>query len=117
MSVAWGHIQELKYNVWGYIMRATFMNKLVFAEQGREDSIRYMHHFRVNVDVYIKHKKMDHRNWDLFFSAGDFRNVPEDIRNGLIKEFMAYIKSRVKRSLHTLDYTDFIDMAKAVNLS
>lgn len=93
------------------------MNKLVFAEQGSEESIKYLHHFRVNVDVVVKHKKMEHRNWDLFLSAGEMRNIPDDIRNGLIKEFMVYIRARVKRSLHTLDYTDFIDMAKAVNLS
>ena len=98
-------------------MRATFMNKLVFAEQGREDAIKYKHQFRVNVDVYIKHKKMDHRNWDLFLQAGEHKSIPDDVRNGLIKEFMVYIRHRVKRSIHTLDYTDFIEMTKAVNLS
>lgn len=97
-------------------MRATFMNKLVFAEQGREDSIKFRHQFRVNVDVYIKRKKMENRNWDLCLS-GNNQNIPEQIRNALIQEFMVYIRHRVKRSVHTLNYTDFIDMTKAVNLS
>ena len=102
--------------MWGYIMRATFMNKLAFAEQGREDSIKYRHQFRVNVDVFIKHKKMENRNWDLCLS-GNNQNIPEQIRNALIQEFMVYIRNRARRSVHTLDYTDFISMAKAVNLS
>jgi hypothetical protein len=98
-------------------MRATFSNKLVFAEPGNEKAIKYVHHFRVNVDVYIKHKKMEQRNWDVCLSAGNARNIPDEIRQGLIREFMLYIKNRVKRGVHTLDYTDFIDLAKAVNLS
>jgi hypothetical protein len=98
-------------------MRATFMNKLVFAEPGDVNTIKYLHQFRLDIQVYIKHVKAGERNWDVYLSAIDARSIPPEIRNGLIREFMLYVKNRARCGLDKLNYNDFIDMAKAVNLS
>ncbi len=98
-------------------MRATFMNQLAFAEPGRENSIQYKHPFRINVDIYIQHKERSGQNWELFFAPQKINSVPESIRSALAREFKIYIRQRMKRNLQTLTFEDFIDMAKAVNIS
>lgn len=95
-------------------MRATFANKLVFAEPQNEQTIKYMHQFRVNVDVFICHADKKDRDWDLHFASSSV--LPADIRAGLVREFMHYIRRRVRKGVNTLSYDDFIAMAKAVNI-
>ena len=96
-------------------MRATFGNQLAFAEPGKEDSIRYKHPFRVGVDIYIRHRQKDGQNWELTFTGQN--NVPATIRQALEREFRIYIRQRVKRNLGMLTFDDFIEMARAVNIS
>jgi protein-arginine kinase len=98
-------------------MRATFGNQLAFAEPGKEDSIRYKHPFRVGVDIYIRQKQQDGQNWELMFAGQNIRNVPPSIRQALEREFRIYIRQRVKRNPGVLTFSDFIEMARAVNIS
>ena len=97
-------------------MRATFANQLAFAEPGREDFIKYKHPFRVNVDIYIRHRKKTGQNWELQFT-GHSKNVPPKIKKALEREFRIYIRQRVKCNLGTLTFDDFIEMTRAVNIA
>ncbi len=45
------------------------MNRLVLAETNRADSIKYVHQFRVDVDVFIPKQKKENRDWDLSFTT------------------------------------------------
>lgn len=98
-------------------MRATFMNKLVFPEAEDHTTIKYVHHFRVDVDVLIKHERRHGRDWELYFMAGKNTNIPDEVRSGLIKEFMYYVRRRVKKGIHMLSFDDFVDMTEAVNIA
>ena len=98
-------------------MRATFANQLVFAEPGREDSIKYRHPYRVDVEIYIKHASRAGQNWDIQFRGQTVGNVPANIREALIREFQNYIRLRVKKNIRALSFDDFIDMASAVNIA
>lgn len=98
-------------------MRATFVNQLAFAEPGREDFIQYKHPFRVNVDIYIRHRPRAEQNWELQFATQKTGRVPGLIQKALEREFKSYIHQRVKCSLGTLRFDDFVDMTRAVNVT
>lgn len=97
-------------------MRATFTNQLALAGPGRENSIKYTHPFRVNVDIYIRHTGRDGKNWDLQYVTHKQGKVPESIRAALEREFQTYIRLRIKKSVRALNFDDFVDMANAVNI-
>lgn len=98
-------------------MRVTFMNQLALGETGKENSIRYKHPFRVNVDIFIRQRAHEGQNWELLFASQGAGSVPGSIRKALEREFRLYIRQRIKRSLGTLSYDDFVEMANAVSVS
>jgi hypothetical protein len=98
-------------------MRATFLNLLVFHESGREDLIQFKHPYRVNVDMYICHRSIPGREWELRYKGQNADKIPAPIRNALMKEFRKYIRQRVKKNVETLHYDDFVEMAKAIDIA
>lgn len=92
------------------------MNRLVLDESERGNSIKYVHQFRCDVDVFIMRQQKDNRDWDLRFQASSRTDVPAAIRSGLIQEFINYVRRRTKNGMDKLSYDDFIGMAKAVNI-
>ena len=106
-----------KVYVGSFIMRATFANQLVFAEPGRKDSIKYRHPFRVDVDIYIQQASRTGQNWDIQYKGHKFGRVPDPIREALARELQNYIRLRVKKNIRSLSFSDFIDMANAMNIA
>ena len=98
-------------------MRATFMNKLAFAEPGKQGVIKYAHNFRVDIDLYIQYRDDEDKDWEIRFQGQGMRRAPAGVREGMVREFRSYIAKRMHANLHRLRYDDFIDMAKAVNIA
>ena len=104
-------------------MRATFMNRLVFAEPNRQDTIKYVHQFRVDVNIYVQKSEMKNRDWDLCFVPANstemspqMANIPVELRKGLLNEFMMYVRRRMRRGLEKMTYDDFVTMTNAMNI-
>lgn len=103
-------------------MRATFMNRLVFAEPNRRDMIKYVHQFRVDVNIFVQKKEAKDRDWDIAFipaNATEFSaqtSIPFELRKGLLNEFMVYVRRRMRKGLENMTYDDFVTMTKAMNI-
>lgn len=98
-------------------MRITFANQLALAESGWENSIRYKHPFRVDVDIYICQDGEKENGWDLHYVSQKQGKVPDPIRAALAREFQIYIRMRLKKSARALSFNDFVEMANAVNIA
>jgi hypothetical protein len=106
----------IRLKLGSFTMRATFTNQFALAGPGRENSIKYTHPFRVNVDIYICQNARGGKNWDIQYVTQKHGKVPESIRAALEREFQTYIRLRIKKSVRALSYGDFVDMANAVNI-
>lgn len=93
------------------------MNKLAFAEHGQQNIIRYNHHFRVDVGLFIRKANLQDRDWDLYFSNGNTSRLPQDLKEGLIREFMLYIRRRARKGVNKLRFGDFIEMTQTMNVA
>lgn len=98
-------------------MRATFMNRLAFADPKKQGVIKYAHNFRVDIDLLIQYRDSEDRDWEISFEGQGMRRVPAGIREGMAQEFRNYIAKRMHANIRKLRYDDFIDMAKAVSIA
>lgn len=105
-------------------MRATFMNRLVFAEPENQNTIRYVHQYRVDANIYIQKKNVGPRDWDVaivpaksmsFYGAKSV--IPDELRQSLLSEFMHYIRRRVRHGVEKVTFDDFISMTRATNIA
>lgn len=99
------------------------MNRLVFAEPNRQDTIKYVHQFRADVNIFVHRKAGEERDWDVFCIPAnapsispDVPHIPADLRRGLLAEFAVYVRRRMRRGLEKLTYDDFVKMTTAMNI-
>lgn len=97
-------------------MRATFANQLVFAEPGREDTIKFRHPLRVSADMFIRFEPTGENQWGVFYRGQRMNDVGPQVRDMLLREFRTYIRLRIKKNIHALSYKDFVELAKVANI-
>lgn len=104
-------------------MRATFMNRLVFAEPEDQNTIRYVHQYRVDANIFIQKKKMGSRDWDVAIvpaksmAYGAGATIAKELRQSLLNEFMVYVRRRMRQGVESVTFDDFISMTKATNIA
>lgn len=97
-------------------MRATFTNQLVFAEQGREDTIKFRHPLRVSADMFIRFEPSGENQWGVFYRGQRMNDVGPKVQEMLLRELRTYIRLRIKKNIHKLNYNDFVDLAKVASI-
>lgn len=97
-------------------MRATFANQLVFVEPGREDTIKFRHPLRVGADMFIRFEPSGENQWGISYKGQRMNDVGPKVREMLLGELRNYIRLRIKKNIHALSYTDFVDLAKVASI-
>ena len=98
-------------------MRVTFMNQLAMASREQESVVCYRHPYRINVEIYICANEEEERGWEIMFNTQNKMKLPGVVQESLLREFRRYIQQRVKRNPSSLQFDDFVDMARAINVN
>lgn len=98
-------------------MRVCFSNYLDVGGSPKEPVVHYRHPYRVNVDIYVQPAPESEGGWVLKFHAQTSETHSKYMKDALSREFLIYIRQRIKRDPHKLRFHEFVEMAKAVSVA